>query len=64
MKFALDMWYGDGFDPEKHHVNVFFSDTDCVYRGNIYDETGRAVGDFWGIDSVALARFFHIKFND
>lgn len=64
MKFMLDMWYGDTFDPEKHHVDVFFSDTDCVYRGNIYDETGRAVGDFRGIDSVALARFFHIKFND
>lgn len=64
MKFMLDMWYGDTFDPEKHHVDVFFSDTDCVYRGNIYDETGRAVGDFGGINSVALARFFCIKFND
>lgn len=33
-----DFWYCDGID-------CFFSDCDCVYRGNLY-KNGRAVGAF------------------
>lgn len=64
MKTWIDMWYEDTFDPEKHHVDVFFSDTDCVYRGNIYDETGRAIGDFESPNSAWIERFFKVKWRD
>lgn len=39
-----DFWYGytmAGCD----RIDCFFSDCDCVYRGNFY-KNGRAVGDF------------------
>lgn len=55
---------GDTFNPEKHRVDVYFSDTDGVYRGNIYDEAGKAIGDFWFTDSVWGEKFFNIKWKD
>lgn len=64
MKHMIDMWYGGTFNPEKHRVDVYFSDTDGVYRGNIYDEAGKAIGDFWFTDSVWGEKFFNIKWKD
>lgn len=38
----LDMWYGDSpRDADK--IDIFFSDLDCIYRGNIY-KTGELLG--------------------
>ena len=40
----LDMWHGDKLD-DVDHLDVYWSDLDCVYRGNIY--IGRKmVGDY------------------
>lgn len=39
-----DFWYGDTMaDCDK--IDCFFSDRDCVYRGNFY-KNGKVVGDF------------------
>lgn len=61
-RIYIDMWYGDAFDPSKHTVDAFFSDADCMYRGNIYDENGKAIGDYASSDSVAIAKRFGVKF--
>lgn len=37
-------WYGDTMS-DCDGIDCFFSDCDCVYRGNFY-KNGRAVGDF------------------
>lgn len=46
MKNSVDMWYGDTFQKKKYRADAYFSDADCVYRGNIYDETGKTIGDY------------------
>lgn len=38
-----DCWYGDTMS-DCDRIDCFFSDCDCVYRGNFY-KNGRAVGD-------------------
>lgn len=40
----LDMRYGDRpRDADK--IDIFFSDLDCIYHGNIY-QNGRIIGDY------------------
>lgn len=63
MKTQIDMWYGDVFDPKKHTIDCFFSDCDCVYRGNIYNENGKVIGDYQSPDSCWIQRFFNINFG-
>ena len=41
---SLDMWYEDSpLDADK--IDIFFSDLDCIYRGNIY-KNGKIIGDY------------------
>lgn len=58
----IDMWYGDKTeDAEK--IDIFFSDCDCVYRGNIY-KNGKMIGDYTCDDSLVLERIFpQLNFN-
>lgn len=43
-KKSLDMWYGD--DPKTaDKIDIYFSDCDCLYRGNIY-KNGKIIGDY------------------
>ena len=51
MKNKVDMWYRDVFVPQKYAADVRFSDYDCVYRENIYDEKGKIIGDYESPDS-------------
>lgn len=40
----IDMWYGDKLsDIDKY--DVFWSDCDLVYRGNLYKD-GKVIGDY------------------
>lgn len=40
----IDMWYGD--KPEEvTGINWSFSDTDCVYHGNLYKDE-KTIGDY------------------
>lgn len=56
----VDMWYGNPFMGKKYAADAFFSDTDCVYRGNIYDENGRMIGDYESSDSTWIEQRFNI----
>ena len=55
------MWCGDPFLEKKYSADAFFSDTDCVYRGNIYDDNGRPIGDYESSDSAWVEKKFRIK---
>ena len=63
MKNKIDMWYGNLFVPKKFRADVFFSDVDCVYRGNIYDESGKMIGDYESPDSVWVEKNFVIRWK-
>lgn len=52
----FDMWYGDN-PADADRVTCFFSDADCVYRGNFY-KGRKCIGDFTATDSVELEKRF------
>ena len=60
----IDMWYGDKFEPMKYGADAYFSDMDCVYRGNIYDDNGKIIGDYSADDSVAIEKNFKIDWGE
>lgn len=61
---VIDMWYGDTFEPKKYEADDSFYDNDGEYRGNIYDETGKLVGDYHTDSSVLIEENFLIDFGD
>ena len=61
-KTKVDMWYNHPFIKKVYFADAFFSDCDCVYRGNIYDENGKVVGDYTTTDSVWIENSFKVKF--
>lgn len=62
--FTVDMWYGDKFMPKKYGADAWFSDADCVYRGNIYDDNGKAIGDYTADDSTIIEKNFNISWGE
>ena len=63
MKNSVDMWYGDTFLKKKYRADAYFSDTDCIYRGNIYDESGKIIGDYESSVSVWIENNFIIHWR-
>ncbi len=58
----IDMWNGDPVEKVEK-IDIFFSDVDCVYRGNCYIG-GKAVGDYTATDSLEIERSFpQLKFD-
>ena len=55
-KIKIDMWYGDKTE-EVDKIDMFFSDIDCIYHGNIY-KNGRIIGDYFCSDSTILEKIF------
>ena len=53
---TIDMWYEDK-PADADRVTCFFSDIDCVYRGNFY-KGHKCIGDFTATDSVELEKRF------
>lgn len=56
MKKYIDMWNGDKKE-DADGIDVFFSDLDCEYHGNIY-KNGKVIGDYCFSDSVDLENAF------
>lgn len=52
----IDMWYGDRV-VDVDFITCFFSDVDCVYRGNCFIK-GKVVGDFNTKRSYEIERTF------
>lgn len=58
----IDMWYGNKAE-EVAKIDIFFSDLDCVYRGNCYID-GKIVGDYSASDSLEIEKAFpQLHFN-
>ena len=57
----IDLWYKD---EEVTFVDCTFYDSDCVYRGNLYNKDGRPIGDFSSNDSAEIERRFPGIFQD
>lgn len=51
----IDLWY-----PGEQIVGADFTfyPNDCEYRGNLYNENGKIVGDYTAKDSVKIERRF------
>ena len=62
-KTYVDMWYGDPFLAGVYGADAYWSDIDCVYRGNIYDKNGRIIGDYQSPDSTWIGKKFLIRWN-
>ena len=53
----FDFWYGNTI-ADVAQIDCFFSDVDCIYRGNMYDKTGAAIGDYNTRDSLQISTAF------
>ena len=44
-------------------IDIYFSDLDCIYRGNIY-QNGRIIGDYAAEEAAQIERMFpQLVFN-
>lgn len=55
MKF--DFWYGHTL-KDVAAADCAFYGNDGIYRGNMYDATGRMIGDYSARDSVLISDTF------
>ena len=53
----IDFWYGNT-KKDIAYYDCYFSDVDCIYRGNVYDKDRRPIGDFSGRNSVEIEKYF------
>lgn len=61
---TIDMWYGDKFVPRKYGADASFYGNDGEYRGNIYNESGKIIGDYTSDNSVLIEENFLIDFGE
>lgn len=54
----IDFWYGNTLEDVKR-IDIFFSDVDFIYRGNMYDANGKIIGDYSCKDSVKISETFN-----
>ena len=59
----IDMWYKDRFKKGKYGADAYFTPGNG-YAGNIYDETGKMIGDYRTENSVEIEEYFLIKWNN
>ena len=59
----FDFWYNN-CRADVSRITVCFYPDCCEYRGNLYDITGKCIGDFVTNDSVTLEHEFPGIFND
>jgi hypothetical protein len=55
----IDIWYKDKykFEKKKFGADAFFTPYNG-YSGNIYDENGKAIGDYHTQDSTEIPKYF------
>ena len=60
----IDMWYGDKFAAKKYRADAAFyphGSFGYPYRGNIYNDKEKCIGDFAAMDSDIIEQNFIIK---
>ena len=58
----IDMWYGDKFEKGKYGADAYFTPGNG-YAGNIYDNTGKTIGDYKMNNSVEIEKNFLIEWK-
>lgn len=61
---TIDMWYKHRFTPKKYHADAHFyphGSFGYCYRGNIYDDVGKRIGDYGAVDSHVVEENFMIN---
>lgn len=53
----IDYWYKHK-KTDIYYIDCFFSDIDCIYRGNIYDKHKKPIGDYSTYDSTKISEYF------
>lgn len=56
----IDLWYGHEFKKGKYRANAFFTPGNG-YSGNIFDETGKPIGDYRTRNSVEIPKYFRME---
>lgn len=59
----FDFWYNN-CRADVSGITVCFYPDICEYRGNLYDISGRCIGDFTALDSVEVEHYFPGIFAD
>lgn len=54
---VFDFWYCDSLRDVVRATCAFYPG-ECVYRGNLYNRSGRIVGDYSSRDSVEVEKYF------
>lgn len=52
-RLTVDFWYSDKM-ADCDNIDCYFSDTDCIYRGNFY-RNNKAVGDYTATTLQAIS---------
>ena len=60
----LDLWRAENKPADIAGADCYFSDIDCIYRGNVYDSSGRAIGDYSARNSVDIENCLPVVFNN
>lgn len=60
---TIDMWYGDKFVPRKYGADASVYGNG-EYRGHIYDDSGKIIGDYTSDNSVLIEENFLIDFGE
>lgn len=65
---VIDLWYGHRFAPGKYHANAYYHPHGNLngyhYTGNIYDRTGKMIGDYATNDSTLIGKAFDLNFEE
>ena len=58
--FKIDYWYKNGREARKEvaFASVTFYPNEGIYRGNIYNSDGKAIGDYTSNNSVEIEEKF------
>lgn len=54
---CVDFWYGNTF-ADVADIDCFFYPNAGTYRGNMYDATGKIIGDYSTRDSMKVSAAF------
>lgn len=60
----IDYWYEDGRKNPAVYATATFYPNEGVWRGNVFDATGKMIGDYVSDDSVEIERRFPGIFGD
>lgn len=59
----IDFWYNNTL-ADVAKISCVFYGNEAVYRGWLYDQAGKIIGDYSTQDSLLIETTFNVLFND